>query len=324
MSGISQPRVPGILRLNLGKSSLVLIGVLAAIAMIGYTMAQPIDTVEDIKPVLDADGTRTFNPVLTRPEPVSSGVREYTLIAQDKEHEVFPGVGMPGWTLNSTIPGPTITAIEGETVRIRFINNSPRPQTIHGHGVHQIQYDGIHEVVPPGGEYLYEWEADPVGLYLYHSHMMPIAKPVNQGFFGAYVVYPKEPLPAAKELLFILQFIDTDGDGDAAEFYAINAKADQFLNDPIQFGLDERVRIYLINMNIEFATFHIHGNFFKTYRSPIMWPDTTTEFTDVVGLGWGQRAILEFSYKYPGLWMFHDHIAEHAEEGLRGWFRVMQ
>ena len=49
--------------------------------MVGYTVAQPTETVEDIKPILVADGTSTFNPILKRPEPVPSGVREYTLIA---------------------------------------------------------------------------------------------------------------------------------------------------------------------------------------------------------------------------------------------------
>lgn len=267
--------------------------------------------------------TAPFKPFLTRPAPSPSGVREYTLMAEDMDHEVFPGVMMPGWTVNGTVPGPTIVAIEGELVRIKFVNTASRPHTIHFHGVHEIQSDGVHEIVFPGESYVYELEAEPAGLYLYHSHVLPITKHVNQGFFGAYIVYPKEPLPPAKEIVLIMQFVDTDGDSGEAEFYAFNGRADQFINNPIEFKVGEPVRIYLINMNIEIATLHTHGTFFTLYRSPLKWTTTSPQFTDVVGLAWGERAIIELSYKYQGLWMFHDHIGEHSEEGLRGWFEVV-
>lgn len=267
--------------------------------------------------------TTPFKPFVARPTPALNGVREYTLVAVEMDHEVFPGVRMPGWTLNGTVPGPTIVAIEGELVRIKFVNNASRPHTIHFHGVHQVQYDGVHEVVFPGDSYVYELQAEPAGLYLYHSHMLPITKHINQGFFGVYIVYPKEPLPPAKEIVLIMHFVDTDGDFGDAEFYAFNGRADQLFNRPIELKVGEPVRIYLINMNIEIATFHTHGNFFTLYRSPLKWTTTSPQFTDVVGLAWGERAIIELSYKYEGLWMFHDHIGEHSEEGLRGWFEVV-
>jgi hypothetical protein len=36
----------------------------------------------------------------------------------------------------------------------------------------------------------------------------------------------------------------------------------------------------------------------------------------------GERAILEFSYKYPGQYMFHAHKTEFAEKGWTGLFMV--
>ena len=35
-----------------------------------------------------------------------------------------------------------------------------------------------------------------------------------------------------------------------------------------------------------------------------------------------QRGILEFSYKYPGMYMFHAHVTEFAELGWNGMFEV--
>jgi hypothetical protein len=50
-----------------------------------------------------------------------------------------------------------------------------------------------------------------------------------------------------------------------------------------------------------------------------MAPD---EYTDMVTMSQGERAILEFSYKYPGKYMFHAHKTEFAEKGWMGLFMV--
>jgi FtsP/CotA-like multicopper oxidase with cupredoxin domain len=63
-------------------------------------------------------------------------VREWELVAVDKEIEVMPGVKFAAWTYNGRIPGPTLRAREGERLRIRFANGSQHPHTIHFHGIH--------------------------------------------------------------------------------------------------------------------------------------------------------------------------------------------
>src|SRR3712207_1200282 len=66
-------------------------------------------------------------------------VREWELIAQDKEIEVAPGVKYAAWTYNGRVPGPTLRATEGERLRIKFLNGSQHPHTIHFHGIHTAQ-----------------------------------------------------------------------------------------------------------------------------------------------------------------------------------------
>ena len=56
---------------------------------------------------------------------------EYTLIARDTTLEVAPGVRVDAWTYNGTIPGPTLTATEGDRVIVHFINKTPLPHTVH-------------------------------------------------------------------------------------------------------------------------------------------------------------------------------------------------
>ena len=70
-------------------------------------------------------------------------VREWTLVAEDKEIEVAPGIRFPAWTYNGRIPGPTLRAREGERLRITFVNASRHPHTIHFHGIHPAEMDGV-------------------------------------------------------------------------------------------------------------------------------------------------------------------------------------
>jgi FtsP/CotA-like multicopper oxidase with cupredoxin domain len=94
------------------------------------------------------------------------------------------------------------------------------------------------------------------------------------------------------------------------------------MNNPIEIEKDKLVRVYLVNM-LEFDqinNFHLHGNLYQLYRSGTsMAPN---EYTDMVTMSQGERAILEFSYKYPGQYMFHAHKTEFAEKGWMGLFMV--
>jgi FtsP/CotA-like multicopper oxidase with cupredoxin domain len=65
---------------------------------------------------------------------------------------------------------------------------------------------------------------------------------------------------------------------------------------------------------------HIHANMFKLYRTGTSLDHY--ELTDNVILGQGERCILEFTYKYPGRYMFHAHQSEFAELGWLGFFEV--
>ena len=68
---------------------------------------------------------------------------EYTLIAENTTLEIAPGLRVDAWTYNGTIPGPTITATEGDRVIIHFINKTPLPHTVHLHGDHPSEQDGV-------------------------------------------------------------------------------------------------------------------------------------------------------------------------------------
>ena len=84
-------------------------------------------------------------------------LREWELVAVDKEIEVLPGVKFAAWTYNGRIPGPTLRCREGDRLRITFANGSSHPHTMHFHGIHPAEMDGVPGLgdgeIPPGGSH---------------------------------------------------------------------------------------------------------------------------------------------------------------------------
>src|SRR4051812_5318581 len=70
-------------------------------------------------------------------------LREWEIVAYDKEIEVLPGVKIAAWTFNGRVPGPTLRCREGDLLRIRFVNDGTHPHTMHFHGIHPAGMDGV-------------------------------------------------------------------------------------------------------------------------------------------------------------------------------------
>jgi manganese oxidase len=248
-------------------------------------------------------------------------VREYALTAQDVEVEVAPGVMYPAWTYNGQVPGPTLRATEGDRLRVVFKNQGAHPHTIHFHGFHAANMDGVFEQVAPGQEFVYEFEAEPFGMHLYHCHTTPLRKHIEKGLYGAFIIDPEVGREEADEMVMVMNGFDTNFDTEN-EVYTVNGVAFHYQKHPIRIKKGELVRVYLANLT-EFDlinSMHIHANFFNYY--PTGTSLEPTEYTDTKMLTQGERGIMEFRYDFPGLFMFHAHQSEFAELGWLGLFQV--
>ena len=253
--------------------------------------------------------------------PSGQTLREYEIEARDVELEVAPGVFFPAWAYNGQVPGPTIRCTEGDRLRVLFKNSGSHPHTIHFHGFHPANMDGAFEVVQPGRSYTYEFDAEPFGLHLYHCHTVPLKRHIHKGLYGAFIIDPREGRPPARELVMVMNGFDTNFDGEN-EVYAVNTVAFHYQKHPIVIRQGELVRVYLVNVT-EFDlinSFHLHGNFYKLYRTGTNL--THYEWTDNVMMCQGERAVLEFAYRHPGPFLFHAHQSEFAELGWTGMFLV--
>jgi FtsP/CotA-like multicopper oxidase with cupredoxin domain len=275
-------------------------------------------------PDVPAPGGPDDQDAVTIPPPVlpykPGRVRQYDLIASDRRIEVAQGVFFDAWTYNGTVPGPIIRATEDDLLRVNFANGGSHPHTIHFHGIHPGDMDGVFEVVNPGESFTYEFPARPYGMQLYHCHATPLKKHIHKGLYGAFIIDPKKPRPPARELVMVMNGYDTDADGEN-NFYTVNGRAFFYAKYPIKVKKGELVRIYLANLT-EFDlinSLHLHGDFFRYY------PTGSTdhfEYTDTVMLCQGERGIMEIEFHNTGRFMFHAHQSEFAELGWMGFFEV--
>jgi FtsP/CotA-like multicopper oxidase with cupredoxin domain len=268
---------------------------------------------------------RSFDWGTTRRLASGQVVREWEISVAEQEVEVAPGVTFQAWTYNQRIPGPTLRAREGERLRITLRNRSHHPHTMHFHGIHRAEMDGVPGIgagaIPPGGETVYEFDAQPFGLHLYHCHVRPLAEHIAKGLYGAFIVDPKDGRPDADEMVLVMHGFDTNFDREN-EIYAVNGPGFAYMDPPVAVRRDELVRVYIVNAT-EFDpinSFHLHGNLFDYF--PNGTSTEPAEYTDTVMLCQGQRGIAEWRFPYPGRYMFHAHQSEFTELGWQGFFEV--
>jgi FtsP/CotA-like multicopper oxidase with cupredoxin domain len=248
-------------------------------------------------------------------------VREFRLIAGTSTIELNTAVAYNVWDLNGRIPGPTLRAKQGDRIRVLFLNQAGHSHSLHFHGVHRAEMDGVRPVAN-GKATIYEFDAEPYGVHLYHCHIEPVTRHISKGLYGMFIIDPPKPRPAADEMVLIMGGYDVNEDS-RNEYYAFNGLPDYYMHHPIGIYQNQLIRLYVLNLT-EYepaVTFHLHANFFDVYRYGMSL--TPSEKTDVITMGVAERHILEFAFKYPGKYMFHPHQDWIAESGCMGQFEVI-
>jgi len=132
------------------------------------------------------------------------------LVASTREHTI-DGETVAGYAYNDQLPGPTLRAKVGDTVKIELQNDLDDATTIHWHGLH-VPYamDGVTwqtEPVASGGTFTYEFKLNQTGTYWYHPHFNT-ARQVDLGLYGALIVEdPADPEPD-EELVLIFDAVN--------------------------------------------------------------------------------------------------------------------
>jgi len=109
----------------------------------------------------------------------------YTVRAQIGKTEIFDGIETNTYGYNGTFLGPMLRLDEGDTVKIRAINELDEDTTFHWHGL-EVAADadgGPHDVIKPGEEKIIEFKVEQEAATLwFHPH--PEGKTSEQVYNG--------------------------------------------------------------------------------------------------------------------------------------------
>jgi len=141
-----------------------------------------------------------------RPAPTGQVV-EVRLTAAPTRLELLDGRMLDVWAYNGSVPGPTIRAREGDTIRVHFKNELPQPTTVHWHGIRLPNgMDGVPGVtqpaVQPGEGFVYEFLARDPGTFWFHPHVRG-SEQLGRGLYGVLIIEEAEP-PPVREILWVL------------------------------------------------------------------------------------------------------------------------
>lgn len=272
-----------------------------------------------------------------RPRPEGGRqVWEYEIVVSETELLLVDGTAYKVWAFGGTVPGPAVLAREGDLVRIRLINETSVPHTIHSHGLHlPVRMDGVPHAmtaddpeslpgwahpVAPGSTFTYEYVARPAGTHFYHCHVNT-SEHLDRGMSGPLIVLPREAEPLVdRDVVLLLDEWDRsyarEGVPGAPEdlgrydVFTLNGRSFPE-TEPLRLGLGEVARLRLVNVGALAHYMHLHGDsFLVTHRDGSRLAEPPV--LDTVEVGPGQRVDLLVVGRNPGLWPFHCHSAPHV------------
>lgn len=326
--GLSSPIAQGLSRRNFLKLGLAGVGTVGLAALWQQYQSETLVRIPPL-PQESLPETGLFDPMIvlrdfnygTLKQDKGQTVREFEITAHTDTLQLNSVINYVTWNYGHRLPGQTLRVRVGDKVRVIFHNQGGHSHTMHFHGIHPAEADGI-KPVRHGQTTVYEFTAQPYGVHLYHCHIAPVTRHVGKGMYGLFIVDPPEDRPPADEMVLVMGGYDLE-DNETNELYAFNGIPDYYQKHPIQIYQNQLIRLYVLNM-IEHdpaVTFHLHANFFDVYRTGMTLKPH--EKTDVITMGTAERHILEFAYPYPGEYMFHPHQDGIAESGCMGFFQVL-
>jgi len=289
----------------------------------------------DMQPPLYPPNGRPYNPVVTLngwtlPWRMSSGWKEFHLVAEPVRRQVAPGMTAHLWGYNGQSPGPTIECVEGDKVRIFVTNRLPEHTTIHWHGILLPNgMDGVGGLtqpqIPVGRTFVYEFEMKKSGTFMYHPHADEMVQ-MAMGMHGFIVVHPKNPgfMRVDRDFVFLLNAFDIDPGSytpkvnTMTEFnlWCWNTRVFPGI-DPLVIRKGDRARIRIGNLTMTNHPIHLHGYDFEVTGTDGGWVAKSARWPEVtVDVAVGQMRAIEFVADAAGDWAFHCHKSHHTMNAM--------
>src|SRR6185369_11000925 len=112
------------------------------------------------------------------------------------------GVPFDAWTFDGQVPGPVLRVTVGDTVDFTVVNKAPIPHSMDFHAA-EISPSRVYVNVNPNDSLRYRFVARVAGAFMYHCGTAPVALHIASGMYGAIIVDPVTPRPAAREYVLV-------------------------------------------------------------------------------------------------------------------------
>ncbi len=249
---------------------------------------------------------------------------------------IAPGIEYDAWAFTNGVLGPPIHVREGQRVNVTMTNNAPIPHSIDFHAARIAPNVAFHDIAP-GESFHFSFVAKDPGVFMYHCGTKPVLAHIANGMYGAIVVDPKTPLPAAdREYVLVASewYLSTPGLDEPASLDMIkahqttpdwvtwNGYAGQYVKHPLTADPGDTVRFWVVTAGPSFDTaFHVVGTILN--RAWVNQDMTTYQRgVQTVSVPAGGGGVFDVKIDQPGLYPFVSHSFASVDMGLVGLLKV--
>ncbi|HET7678374.1 MAG TPA: multicopper oxidase domain-containing protein [Candidatus Limnocylindrales bacterium] len=283
----------------------------------------------------NAPAPKTYD--ATAPKLLPGSVHDVDLIITEQEMTVAKGFVQKVWTFGGTVPGPVIRVKVGDTIRVHLKNPATNqlPHSIDFHSS-MVAWNDEMTSIDPGGEKVYEWQANYAGVWMYHCGTPPALHHIANGMYGMVIVEPAAGLPKVDREFALVQSewylgpqkapVSLEKAGVAApapDYVVFNGVADQYKDAPLQVDVGEKVRVFVLDAGPSIdSSFHVVGTIFDSVIKEGA-PDLQAGWgAQAVDLSPAQGAIVEMEFTEDGLYPIVTHAFNFVGRGALGLFKA--
>ena len=269
-------------------------------------------------------------PALVPLVPGTTNVRDLKITMHERTVEIAPGVPFAEWTFGDSAPGPVVHVRQGDIVKFSLTNKGSMPHSIDFHAA-QVPPNKDYVDVKPDETFTFDWTADYPGVFMYHCGSPLVIAHMASGMYGAVVVDPATPLPAAREYVIVQSefYVGKDGKVDVdkvlkgqPDYTVFNGYASQYKDAPLAAKVGERVRLYVVNAGpSEFSAFHVIGTIFENAYADGN-PANVQHGLQTVTIPPGGAYMVEFTIPNEGAYAFVTHSFADVNRGAVGVLKV--
>lgn len=229
----------------------------------------------------------------------------------------------------TSVPGPTLTVSEGDTVNVTVVNRHTKP---HNFVVQSVSTDSTD--IPAGGSYTYTFEAPPAGSYVYAD---TLNSNINRemGLYGALIVRPLDGGPTAWtdgpaydfERVWVMSEMDKPRWNDAVasggkvttsvykpNYFMINGLGgfDAMMNMNIMLheAVGKTALVRIVNAGQFSHSLHFHANHFRIISLNGVRQAEPFQERDTISVPPFSTAEVLYTLNKPGDYPMHVHTAQ--------------